>query len=49
MTASSSTVSTVERIAFGPIRSSAVVGRLRHFCTVVGLIPKRLAAALTLS
>jgi hypothetical protein len=26
-----------------------VVVRLRHFCTVVGVTPKRLASALTLS
>jgi hypothetical protein len=31
------------------MRSSATVWRLRHFCTVVGLIPYRLASALTLS
>ncbi len=49
MTASSSGVSTVERGSFGPMRASAEVCRWRHFWTVVGLIPKRLAAALTLS
>ena len=49
MIASSSSVRTVERASFGPILASAVVERLRHFCTVVGLTPKRLASALTLS
>jgi hypothetical protein len=39
MIASFSGVRTVERACFGPIRSSAVVARLRHFCTVVGLTP----------
>ena len=37
--ASSSGVRTVERASFGPIRASAVVERLRHFWTVVGLTP----------
>jgi hypothetical protein len=36
---SSSIDSTVERGCLGPIRSSATVVRLRHFCTVVGLMP----------
>ncbi len=36
-------------LGVGPILASAVVERLRHFWTVVGLIPKRLASALTLS
>ncbi len=49
MMPSSSGVRTVERISFGPMRASAVVERLRHFCTVVGLTPCRLASALTLS
>jgi hypothetical protein len=39
MIASSSSVSTVERASFGPILASAVVERLRHFWTVVGLTP----------
>ena len=30
---------TVERGSFGPIAASAVVERLRHFWTVVGLMP----------
>jgi len=33
----------------GPMAASAVVVRLRHFWMVVGLTPKRLARALTLS
>jgi hypothetical protein len=37
--ASSSGVSTVERACLGPILASAVVERLRHFWTVVGLTP----------
>ena len=45
--ASSSGVSTVERIRFGPIRASAAVARWRHFWTVVGLTPNRRARALT--
>ena len=49
MIASSSAVSTVERGSVGPILASAVVVRWRHFCTVVGLMPNRLASALTLS
>lgn len=47
--ASSSAEIVVERISLGPIGASAVVARLRHFYTVVGLTPKRLASALTLS
>jgi hypothetical protein len=39
MMASSSGLSTVERGSEGPIGRSAVEARLRHFCTVVGLIP----------
>ena len=35
----SSGVRTVERGSFGPIWASAVVDRLRHFWTVVGLTP----------
>ena len=49
MTASCSRVSTGERACLGPIAASAVVWRLRHFWTVVGLIPWRRASALTLS
>ena len=49
MIASSSGARTVERGFFGPMGASAVVARWRHFCTVVGLTPKRLASALTLS
>src|SRR5215213_11231206 len=47
--ASCSGLRTVERASFGPIRASAVVRRLRHFGTVVGLMPWRRASALTLS
>jgi hypothetical protein len=36
-------VSTGERACLGPIAASAVVWRLRHFWTVVGLIPWRRA------
>jgi hypothetical protein len=49
MTASCSRVSTGERACLGPIAASAVVWRLRHFWTVVGLIPWRRASALTLA
>ena len=36
-------------MAFGLIAASAVCTRLRHFCTVVGLIPWRRVSAPTLS
>jgi hypothetical protein len=49
MIASSSAVSIVECATFGPMRASAADPRLRHFCTVVGLMPQRRASALTLS
>ena len=39
MMASSSIDKTVERGAFGPVRRSAVSGRLFHLATVFGLIP----------
>ena len=45
--ASSSGVRTVERASLGPILASAVVERVRHFWTVVELMPKRRASALT--
>ena len=47
--ASCSRLSTGECASFGPMAASAVVWRLRHFCTVVGLMPWRRASALTLS
>jgi hypothetical protein len=47
--ASCSRLRTVDLGSDGPIGLSAVVSRLRHFCTVVGLIPYRFARALTLS
>ena len=49
MMASCSTVSTEELICLGPMRASATVSRLRHFWTVVALIPCRRASALTLA
>jgi hypothetical protein len=45
--ASSSGVSTGDRASFGPIRLSSTLARLRHFRTVLGLIPKRSASAAT--
>src|SRR5687767_14699515 len=44
----SSALGTLEQTSFGSIGTSEVVERWRHFCTVVGLTPKRLASALTL-
>ena len=32
-------VSAFDRASFGPMATSAVVWRLHHFCTVVGLMP----------
>jgi len=44
--ASSSSVRTVERGSFGPVFMSSTVARLRHFATVLGLIPSsRLSCA----
>src|SRR3954447_7599906 len=43
--ASSASVSTVLRRRLGPIGASAVVGRLRHFRTVLGFNPYRAARA----
>ncbi|MBM2347089.1 hypothetical protein JQX24_17995 [Marivita cryptomonadis] len=40
--ASSATVRTVERGSFGPVFKSSTVARLRHFATVLGLMPSSL-------
>jgi hypothetical protein len=39
---SSASVRTVERGSLGPVFKSATVARLRHFATVLGLIPSSL-------
>ena len=49
ITASSSTVSTVEVGFFGPVGTSAAELRLLHFATVLRLTPQRFARALGLS
>ena len=44
--ASSASVSTVERASVGPVFLSSTVARLRHFATVLGLMPNpRLSCA----
>lgn len=47
--ASCSAVSTDELIYLGPMRASATVSRLRHFWTVVALMPCRRVRPLTLA
>ena len=47
MTASSSGLGTVGRGCLGPMGASMAWSRLRHLCTVVGLMPWRLARAPT--
>jgi hypothetical protein len=45
MVASSASVRTVERGSFGPVLKYSTVARLRHFATVLGLIPSSLLSA----
>jgi hypothetical protein len=49
MIASCSTVRTVERGCFGPVRRSATEQRFLHFATVFGLMPCRRVRVLRLS